>query len=180
MIQICLGHPRPFSQARQHPDRLLPVFCPPLFSLDVRIVSKLHPTLFLVRPQIGIAAIGIRVRTRARSHTRARTRIPDRRRTLHSPPHILPHPTQRHLHRGSHLSISLLLLRSIREMKDDLVLPGRSLRVRGAGVADGFVGVQEGGDLGAGREAGEEVAEDGCVFNLACRWVDWTKGTWEV
>ena len=52
-------------------------------------------------------------------------------------------------------------------MKDLLVQPGRSLCGGGAGVADGFVGTQEGGDLCVGGEAGEEVAEDGCVFDLA-------------
>ena len=52
-------------------------------------------------------------------------------------------------------------------MKNVLVQPGRSLCGRGAGEADGFVGAQEGGDLGAGGEVGEEVAEYGCVFDLA-------------
>lgn len=38
---------------------------------------------------------------------------------------------------------------------------------RGAGVADRFISVQERCDLGGRRKAGEEVAEDGCVFDLA-------------
>jgi len=52
-------------------------------------------------------------------------------------------------------------------MKDVLVQPGRSLCGRDAGEADGFVGAQKGGDLGTGGEVGEEVSEDGCVFDLA-------------
>ena len=58
-------------------------------------------------------------------------------------------------------------------MKDLLVQPGRGLCGGGAGVANGFVGTQEGGDLRVRGEAGEEVAEDGCVFDLARGWVDW-------
>lgn len=38
----------------------------------------------------------------------------------------------------------------------------------GPGVADGFIGTQEGGDLRGGREAGEEVSEDGRIFDLEC------------
>lgn len=52
-------------------------------------------------------------------------------------------------------------------MEDVLVQSRRGLCSGGTGVADGFVGVQEGGDLRGGGEVGEEVTEDGCVFDLA-------------
>jgi hypothetical protein len=139
------------------------MFRPPLFSLQVRIVPKLHPTLDLVRPLICITAIQIYGCTLALRPThRVLTRTTRGGRAPHPPPHL----GQRHLHRRSHLSISLLLLRAVREMKDVLIQSGRSLCGRGAGVADGFVGTQEGGDLCGRGEAGEEVAEDGCVFDL--------------
>jgi hypothetical protein len=95
-------------------------------------------------------------------------RIPTthRRRAPHPPPHILAYLTRRHLHRRSHLSVSLLVLRSAREIKDMWVQPGRSLCGRGVGVADGFVGAQEGSDLCGRGEAGEEVSKDGCIFDL--------------
>lgn len=57
-------------------------------------------------------------------------------------------------------------------MEDMLVQSGRGLCGRGTGVADGFIGTQEGGNLRGGGEAGEEVSEDGCVFDLE-------RGEWE-
>jgi hypothetical protein len=54
-----------------------------------------------------------------------------------------------------------------------LIQPGRSLCGGGASVAEGFVDAQEGGNLCGRGEAGEEVAEDGCIFDLVRGWDNW-------
>ena len=143
------------------------MFCPPIFSLHVRIVSKLHPALLLVRPLVRIPVS--RIHDLLSVPARIRNRIDDRRRVTQPAAHILPNLPQRGLHRHSHLEISLFLFGAVRHMEDVLVQSGRCLCGRGTGVADGFVGAQEGGDLRGRGEAGEEVTEDGCVFDLEHR-----------
>ena len=146
------------------------MFCPPPLRVRVRIVPKLGPTLNLVRPLVRVIAIGWGRRATLVRHilafTRARTRGPDGRRALHHPPHLLPNLIQRQLHRCFHLPIPLLLLRPIGQMKDVLIQPGGRLGGRGTVIPNTFVRAQERRNLRVGREAGEEVAEHGGVFDL--------------
>lgn len=96
---------------------------PPLFRFRVRVVPKLNLALGLVGPLIRIVVIWIDRCTLVRlwlvhAHHGG---SPDRRRVPYPPSHVLPHFAQRHLHRRSHLSISVLLFRTVRKMKDVLV-----------------------------------------------------------
>jgi hypothetical protein len=149
---------------------------PPLFRLHVRIVAKLNPTLGLVRPLIRIVAIRVALALRPSLGRANRVSTPDRRRAPYPPPHVLAHLAQRHLHRCSHLSISILLFRTVRKMEDVLVQPGRSLCGCGTVVANRFISAQERGDLGSGGKAREEISKDGSVFDLARGTGQWDEG----
>ena len=124
----------------QRRNRLLPMLRPPLFSLHVGVVPKLNSTLFLVRPLIRIVAVRVPVGLYDHARGNTRTRLPYRRRAPYPSSHVLVLLAQRQLHRFSHLSISLLLFGTIREMEDMLIQPGRGLCGRRAVVTDRFIG----------------------------------------